>query len=76
MMAPLAALLAAAAPAAGASCPPAAPTQVASFALNGTSWVACESLERANDAALALVPASGDTQWFAQVKTQAIPTAT
>jgi len=49
-----------------ASCPPGAPTQVAAFALNGTSWVACESLRRVNDAALALVPSVGATQWFAQ----------
>ena len=38
-------------------------TQVDTFTLNNTAWAACEDLQRP-DGAIALVPASGEPQWF------------
>jgi len=40
-------------------------TQIASFELNGTSWVASEDLSR-RDGALALVSGGGAAEWFEQ----------
>ena len=38
-------------------------TQVDTFAINGTAWAACEDLQRP-DGAIALIPATGVTEWF------------